>query len=204
MILRNNEDVVRLFYIYSESYKKDVDDLEEKMLREGKFKGRAYRPFPLDNRQQMYWIIQYLKTQNYDVSPLEYFIAPYETEFFRIRQKYQLSYLRMIRSLFRFFIFHSYFPEGGKNHPTAFEYAIRERDIIEAMKNELMPVIELRKELEWLKRKDENFIRIIPESVKKQTYFPMDLMYAPKQIWWRHLEDKYGKPTGFADIPFDS
>lgn len=193
----DNDDLVRRFHYLARSYTLDVDDLEAKLLDEAKFKGRSYRPFPVDNRQEIRWILDSLKKRLYDTSPLEQEIAPVEAEFFRIRRNHSAAYTGRLHGLFRWWVLHGYYPDSGKNRLAGFEDTIRKRDYFEAVKNELLPVVDIKKELERLETKDRIFRSSIPECIRKQTYSPLDLWYAPPEIWWRHLEEKYGKPFGF-------
>jgi len=197
-------DLIRLFHQYRDSYGKDIAVLEEK-LRAGLRPQRYFRPFPVDNRQHLCWILAYLKKQSVDTGNLESEMAVADEEFFRIRETFHDTYFITLGKMLQVFI-SVYVPSSGCSNipcgyknPVQFETRIRERDYIEAIKNEIEPEVEISNELARLDECDKRFIWNIPASVKNQTYCPLDLYYAPREIWWRHLVEKYGKPTGFRE-----
>jgi hypothetical protein len=201
------EDLLRFFRRYADSYKNDVATLELKLMAGGTSHDRYFRPYPVDNRQQLHWILSYMEKHYGDIRELEREIVPINAEFSRIRKRYHDTYYLTLAGIFRRLVPYckGTIPPGGTpagySNPLEFEAWIIRRDYLEALKNEIEPEVEIGAEVTRLLECDESFISLIPYAKEKQGYSPRDLYYAPDEIWWRHLVKKFGQPAGLAEIP---
>ena len=123
-------------------------------------------------------MLEYLKKRGNDVTVLEQALAPLDSRFLAIRDAHKDEYLLQMLEMLRSHI-KNYFPESIVEDPTFFETRIPLRDNVESMRGELVQFIDISKDLEDLRKKDEIFISLIPEAVNQRTYFPMDLVEAP-------------------------
>ncbi|PKL63582.1 MAG: hypothetical protein CVV32_13000 [Methanomicrobiales archaeon HGW-Methanomicrobiales-3] len=149
---------------------------------------------PLVSRQHERWRLSYLKKRGHDVTTIEQAVTPLDARFRAVRDAHKDEYLHHL-----LFNFHNYFERFHPDHitedPYVFETRICYRDTMEAIRLELEQFIDIRNELEKLQKLDETIIRLIPESIKQRNYSPDDYIEAPPEIWWRHLEEKFGEPV---------
>ena len=163
---------------------------EESSLPEGIYPVHLYYPIYL--RMGIGWELSYLKKRGNDVSGLEAALAPLDERFRHIRDAHLEKYVSQLLKILQRIIENLY-PDHNIEDPDFFESYLRDRNQVEAIRQELEQFTDISKELEELRKKDEIFINLIPEAVRLKTYFPDDLVEAPPEIWWRHLEEKYGK-----------
>ena len=193
----SDEEIITVFFEFElESYEKGISKLEillnseESSLPKGIYPAHIY--YSIELRMYISWELSYLEKRENDISGLEAALAPLDERFHRIRdahlEKYVSQLLKNLQSTIE-----NLYPDYVIKDDDFFEAYLRDRNAIEAIRQELEQFTDISKELEELRKQDEIFINLIPEAVRLKTYFPDDLVEAPPEIWWRHLEEKYGK-----------
>jgi hypothetical protein len=184
------QETIPKFFTY---YKNRLSELKEKLGKrrpDGEYLIFKYPCYP---RNEINWMFEYLEKKGFDVSDLRNQLSGIDNDFISIRQEKIDLYIDHLLYIFRHLIGDTSYIDDITSDPSFFEIFLLDRDYIEAIRLELESLIDISQDLEKLTQLDAKVQSIIPKMIATGTYGPFDHFYAPPDIWWRHLEDKYGK-----------
>jgi hypothetical protein len=153
---------------------------------------------PLIVRSIISWKIRYLDTIGFDTSKLKNDFLMIDNEFNRYKKNNEEKYYDHIYNDFKALLA-KYDPKIVPGSGYEFEYLLNRRTDIEILSNELKDRYDIKDYKDLIKELDKALIDNIKESIKEKVYSPIDDHCAPKEYWWLHLEDVYGKPEEIID-----
>ncbi|WP_424358448.1 hypothetical protein [Methanocella sp. MCL-LM] len=190
----DKNQLIVIFYKLLDGYKINIDKMKNKP--EGKC-GYAHSS-PVGVRMDLIWISDYLRKNGTDTSKLESDFKSTDDQLIEFKANNSAEYYKNVLCDFKS-LAEDYDPSSILIDGYEFEYEIERRTYIEMFYRELKGVYDLDADMEKVRQLDEVLQKTIPQAVKAGTYTPLDWPYIPKEYWWRHLEESYGKPDFLPD-----
>lgn len=189
----SDKELIIAFSSGLDFYQNRMNEMKEKLGSKTPDGYYVHFIFPEMTRYQLMRDITHLKSSGNDISALCESLKPIDAEIMAVRNARRYEYANHMRSVFRNLI-NSYATDDTLIKRDSFEKSIINRDNIEALRMELEKLnIDISQEITAIDKKDTQFLSNIPRAIENFTYSPVDLFTAPSEIWWRHLEEKYGK-----------
>lgn len=177
---------------YIRYYKDSLNSIKEELGTKGAY-GAGNSFYPICYRKEISWIVSLLKENEHDILDFEKKIHDLDEEFNKYIDKNRVEYLDHLFADFKKLL-KKYNPRAILIDGYEFEHITSARTYIEILTSELENHFDIEEHIDRIGGLDELLQDKIFESIEAGTYSPMDLPFAPKDYWWLHLEEVYGKP----------
>jgi hypothetical protein len=189
-------EYIDLFYFYLSNYKEKLIKIKEGSKEKGQC---GYYPFsPLISRTYGAWVLNFLITHKVDTSKLEIELREMDKDLLDYIKGNRTAYFENVYCDFKLLV-KNYNMDGILESGYSFETTIIDRTYIEMFSKELENSYDIADDMNKVRKLDEVLKAMVKDAVIVKTYSPKDKPFAPREYWWLHLEDKYGKPEEIID-----